>query len=120
LPAPPGATELQVTAPDGKTQRAPVHDGRASFYGAHAGYYQVAPLPPSEAPAAMRQFAANLASSSESRIAPRAELTVDGRKLAAPEPGRLGVRRSLWSYLILIVLTLALVEWWTYNRRVTV
>ncbi|HZS37892.1 MAG TPA: VWA domain-containing protein [Polyangia bacterium] len=120
LPAPPGASELAVTAPDGKTQRAPVHDGRASFYGSSAGYYQVSPLPPSDAPAAMRQFAANLASSSESRIAPRAELIVDGRKLPPPEPGRLGVRRSLWSYLILVALAIALVEWWTYNRRVTV
>jgi hypothetical protein len=118
LPAPPGASELRVTAPSGQVQRAPVHDGRASFYGERVGYYLVA----SDAGVSteLRQFAANLQSPSESKVQPRAELTVDGHRLAAPAPGRVGLRRSLWSYLIWIVLGLAALEWWTYNRRVTV
>jgi hypothetical protein len=31
-----------------------------------------------------------------------------------------GVRRQLRNYLVLLALLIALVEWWTYNRRVTV
>jgi hypothetical protein len=49
-------------------------------------------------------------------------LVVDGAPLPAPEGARLGVglRRALWPYLVALVLCLALGEWWTYNRRVTV
>ncbi|HEX4463002.1 MAG TPA: VWA domain-containing protein, partial [Polyangia bacterium] len=118
LPAPPGATSLAVQAPDGERAEAPVHDGRASYLGRHVGFYSVGA--PGQTP---RQLAANLADAHESAIAPNRTLTPegrDGKPLVAPEPGRIGVRREIWGYLVLAALMLALVEWWTYNRRVTV
>ena len=115
LPVPAGASELWVRAPDGSRTRAPVHDGRAGYVAAHAGFYQL------EAPgAATRLIAANLADPRESNIAPVRPLSALGRPLLAPEIGRLGVRREIWIYLVMAALLLAFVEWWTYNRRVTV
>jgi hypothetical protein len=108
LPA--SGSELQIRDPDGVVHKAPAHEGRATFFGARVGYYQ----------AGERMFAANLASPSESRIEPRATLSVDGNVLAAPEPGRVGLRRALWAWLAALALLALCVEWWTYNRRVTV
>jgi len=114
-PVPAGASELWVRAPDGTRTRAPVHDGRASYTAARTGFYAL-----EAAGAPERTVAVNLASAEESNIAPHAQLSVDGRALAAPEVGRLGVRRELWGYFVVLALLLAFVEWWTYNRRVTV
>jgi von Willebrand factor type A domain/Aerotolerance regulator N-terminal len=102
--------ELRIVDPDGVVHKAPVHEGRATFFGARVGYYQ----------AGDRMFAANLASPAESRIEPRATLTVDGQTLKAPEPGQVGLRRALWAWLAALALLILCVEWWTYNRRVTV
>jgi hypothetical protein len=116
LAAPAGANELLIRGPDGTTAHAPVRDARASYYLRKTGYYEVT----SAGDKSTRLIAANLASPSESKIAPRAQLSVDGQPLRAPDPGRLGVRRSLWAYLVLLALLVTTVEWWTYNRRVTV
>jgi hypothetical protein len=109
---PAAGSELVVRGPDGSLAHAPVHDGRATLWGTRVGYYDLV--------GSGRSFAANLASPSESRIAPRRELTVGGRALAAPVAGRIGVRRALWSWLAALALLVLFVEWWTYNRRVTV
>ncbi|HEX9101333.1 MAG TPA: VWA domain-containing protein, partial [Polyangia bacterium] len=109
------ATELWVRAPDGGRTRAPVHDGRASYVAARAGFYEL-----ESAGAPTRVVAVNLASAEESSIAPHRQLAIGGRALVAPEAGRLGVRRELWGYFVVLALLVALVEWWTYNRRVTV
>lgn len=114
LPAP-AAAELEVRDPDARITRVPVRDGRATFVGTRVGYYEV-----SAPGGAARLVAANLASAAESKLTVREELTVGGKVVRAPEPGRVGVKRTLWSYLIVVVLLLTLVEWWTYNRRVTV
>jgi hypothetical protein len=106
------AAELMIRDPDGVLHKAPVHDGRATFFGARVGYYQVEP--------GNRIFAANLASPSESRIEPRASIVIDTHPLQKPEPGRVGLRRALWSWLAVLALLILCVEWWTYNRRVTV
>src|SRR6185369_2716146 len=115
VPVPAGATELFVHAPDGSRTRAPVHDGRASYVASRAGFYEL-----ESAGAPNRIVAVNLASVEESNIAPKAQLSVLGRQLSAPEMGRIGVRRELWGYFVVLALLLAFVEWWTYNRRVTV
>ena len=115
VPVPSGASELTVRAPDGTRTRAPVHDGRASYVAMHAGFYTL------ESPGAPdRIVAVNLANPEESSIAPKRQLTALGHALSAPEVGRVGVRRELWIYFIALALLLAFVEWWTYNRRVTV
>jgi hypothetical protein len=115
LLAPAGAKELEIRGPDGTLTRAPVHDGRARLFAPRVGYYDVRAA--GQAPTLL---AANLADAAESRIQPHATLTVDGQTLAAPEIGRVGVRRELWSYLVALALVIAVIEWWTYNRRVTV
>jgi hypothetical protein len=115
VPVPAGATELFVRAPDGTRTRAPVHDGRASYVAMHAGFYEL-----ESAGAPNRVVAVNLASVEESNIAPHPTLAAGQHALAAPEAGRLGVRRELWGYFVVLALLLAFVEWWTYNRRVTV
>jgi VWA domain-containing protein len=115
VPVPAGATELWVRAPDGTRTRAPVHDGRASYVAMHAGFYEL-----ESAGVPNRVVAVNLASAEESDIKPREQLAAGGHALAAPEVGRIGVRRELWGYFVVLALLLALVEWWTYNRRVTV
>ena len=115
VPVPAGATELWVRAPDGTRTRAPVHDARASYVAMRAGFYEL-----ESAGAPNRIVAVNLASVEESNIAPKAQLSALGRQLSAPEMGRIGVRRELWGYFVVLALLLAFVEWWTYNRRVTV
>ena len=116
VPAPAGATELYVKAPDGTRTRAPVHDGRASYVAMHAGFYEL-----ESAGAPNRVVAANLASVDrvEHRAAPHAR----GRR---PRAGRARGRTasacdaSCGRYFVVLALLLAFVEWWTYNRRVTV
>jgi hypothetical protein len=115
LPVPAGASELWVRAPDGSRTRAPVHDGRASYMAPRAGFYTL-----EAAGAPDRLVAANLADARESNIAPKRELSALSHQLSAPDVGRVGVRRELWGYLVFAALLLALIEWWTYNRRVTV
>jgi hypothetical protein len=114
LAAPAGARELEVRGPDGIVTHAPVHDGRARFFPERAGFYEV------RAPGFSASIAANLADADESRIEPRKTIAVDGGALSPPELGRVGVRRQIWIYLVALALLIAAVEWWTYNRRVTV
>ncbi len=106
--------EVDVRGPGGR-QKAPVARGRARFYGAQAGIYQI-DVPGGE-PLAL---AANLADPVESRIAPRTELKLAGRIIPAPPSFTPSVSRSIWTYLVLGALLLSTVEWLTYNRRVTV
>ncbi len=115
LPAPAGVAEISVRAPDGKLGAAPVHDGRATYFGEQAGYYELSS--PGTAP---RLVAANLANAAESRIKPASELSAFGKPLTRPPAGRIGVRRVLWPYLLALALLLAFGEWFTYNRRTTV
>ena len=115
VPVPAGATELWVRAPDGSRTRAPVHDARASYVAMHTGFYEV-----ESAGVGDRVVAVNLANSEESNIAPKLTLSADRRPLSSPEIGRIGVRKQLWLYFVALALILAFVEWWTYNRRVTV
>ena len=116
VPVPAGATELWVHAPDGTRTRAPVHDGRASYVATRAGFYEL-----ESAGVPNRVVAVNLASAAESNIEPK-------RALTARRPATHSSRRSAGSAcdgscgadFVLFALLLAFVEWWTYNRRVTV
>jgi hypothetical protein len=112
LPAPGNVPDLLVRGPDNVVSRAPVHEGRATFFGSRVGYYEIQP--------GSRAFAANLASPAESRIQPSPTLVIGGKNIPAPEPGKVGLRRALWAWLAALALFVLCVEWWTYNRRVTV
>jgi hypothetical protein len=115
-----GAVEADVTEPDGSIMHTPVLDGLATFYGAHTGYYQLTAKDAHGSPLAKIELAANLASEAESDIAPSAELTLAGKKLAAPEAFAISHSQKLWIYALLLAAGLILLEWITYHRRVTV
>ncbi len=115
-----GATEAEVKAPDGTITKTPVLDGLATFYGTRVGYYDLTAKAPDGKPLASISLAANLASPSESRIAPSLELTLGGRKLIAPEAFSITHSQKLWIYLLLFATGLIMLEWITYHRRITV
>jgi len=66
------------------------------------------------------QLAANLASPTESDIAPSTKLTLGGKELKAPEAFAITHSRKLWIYILLLAGVLIVTEWVTYHRRVTV
>ena len=115
-----GATEAEVKAPDGTITKTPVIDGLATFYGTRVGYYALTAKAPDGKVLASISLAANLASPSESRIAPSGELTLGGKKLAAPEAFSITHSQKLWMYLLLFATGLIVLEWITYHRRITV
>ena len=98
----------------------PVLDGLVTFYAAHAGYYDLAAKTSDGKTLAQIELAANLASTTESDIAPSSELTLGGKKLEAPEAFAITRSQKLWIYLVLFAMGLILVEWVTYHRRITV
>ncbi|HUQ01470.1 MAG TPA: BatA and WFA domain-containing protein [Kofleriaceae bacterium] len=123
--------EVTIVDPAGRKSKAPVVEGMATFYGSRVGIHQILAFDPDDPaptgtqpdtrdPIASFELAANLGSTTESKIAPATDLVLGGKKLE--EPGKFGVsaRRDLWTYLVLAVVLLLLVEWVTYHRRITV
>jgi hypothetical protein len=105
--------EVEVRGPSG-TLRAPVQNGRARIFGDRVGVYEIV------TPDGTLGLAANLANPEESAVAPVTSLALGGKTLEAPPAFRPSVSRSLWMILALAALVLSSIEWWTYNRRVTV
>jgi hypothetical protein len=126
VPVAHGADRATVKLPDGTTQPAAVHDGRAVLLGERAGFYEIvarradAPAETAALPDERSSFAANMLDADESAIAPRAQLVVDGRNAGTVTGYRLGVRREIWVYLLLAAALLTALEWATYHRRVTI
>ncbi len=114
VPVPAGVERAVVEPPRGPRFTASVFEGRAVFRGAEAGFYRV------HAADEHRLAAGNLSDVRESECRPRATLTVRGARATAPRPGRAGVRRELWPYLLAVALSLLLLEWITWHRRITV
>ncbi|MEO8841630.1 MAG: VWA domain-containing protein [Kofleriaceae bacterium] len=114
-----GATEAEVKGPDGTITHTPVLDGLATFYGTKVGYYDLTAKANGKAIASI-SLAANLASASESDIAPSSSLTLGGKKLEAPEAFAITHSQKLWIYLLLFAAGLIVLEWITYHRRITV
>jgi hypothetical protein len=115
-----GATEAEVTGPDGTLTKTPVIDGLATFYGSKVGYYDLQAKAADGHVMARVSLAANLASATESDIAPSTTLTLGGKKLEQPEAFAITRSQKLWIYLVLLALGLIVTEWITYHRRITV
>lgn len=64
------------------------------------------------------RFAVNLASPSESRVQPRAQVFLGPSPTPASKKSEIGVRRPLWKPILGIALILLLAEWAVYHRRV--
>jgi hypothetical protein len=114
VPVAAGVTQATLRMPDGTTQPVPVHEGRAVTLGERAGFYELT------AGEQTIDFAANLLDPSESAVAPRDTLVVDGKNAGEIAGFHVGVRREIWIYLLLAVALLTAIEWATYHRRVTV
>jgi Ca-activated chloride channel family protein len=114
IPVPAGSDRAEVQGPDGRTSTVPVLEGRAVLRGMRAGFYRV------RAGGDAQIVAGNLADRDESRVAPRPFTDLHGTVATAPVPGRVGVRRELWLYLLAGALAIIVLEWVSYHRRVTV
>lgn len=114
VPVPAGTSRAVVETPSGRRVPAPVHEGRAVFFGGEAGLYRV------HAGDAHVLVAGNLADPAESRCGHRATITLGGARGTAPTPGAAGIRRELWLYLLAGAVAILAVEWVTWHRRVTV
>jgi hypothetical protein len=115
--APPA--EVAVREPGGKELKLPVQDGKVFIYGSTAGAYAISA--PGPGGSKHRQtIAGNLADFDESRIKPGRELKIGGRALEDPTGFGIALRREIWVYLLLAAFGLILIEWLTYNRRLTV
>jgi von Willebrand factor type A domain/Aerotolerance regulator N-terminal len=114
VPVAAGVTQANLRLPDGTTQPVPVHEGRAVMLGERTGFYELT------AGEQTIDFAANLLDPSESAVAPRDALVVDGKNAGEISGFHVGVRREIWIYLLLAAALLTAVEWATYHRRVTV
>jgi von Willebrand factor type A domain/Aerotolerance regulator N-terminal len=106
--------EATVTGPDHRTVNAPVNDGKVLVHGNLVGLYNVTQG------GGQARLAANLADPLESNIKPRPAMILGGRRLEAPTGFGIALRREIWIYLLLAAIGLTLLEWLTYNRRITV
>ncbi len=104
----------RITEPDGKTYTVRGEHGRVDIYGSQVGPYTIA------AGQGEHRIAANLADPLESDITPHRQLVLGGRELVQPGGFGFALKREIWIYLLLAAFGLALVEWLTYNRRITV
>ena len=118
VPVPAGAEVATLITPSGEERRVPVVDGRAVATGSRAGFYTLR----YDSLGADQQdvFAANLGPSEEAVIEPAERLELGGAEAPRPAIGRAGVRTEIWMVLVLAVLGVVLVEWFTYHRRLTV
>ncbi len=114
IPVVAGAKEAIVKLPAGATERVPVHEGRAVLLGLYAGFYELS-VGDEKTP-----FAANLIDEAESAVAPMDKLLVGGKEAGQLGGFKVGVRREIWIYVLLLVVLLTALEWATYHRRVTV
>jgi hypothetical protein len=92
-----------------------VRNGVASFFGESVGFYEL-----QANREVVSRFAANFVDPHESSLDVRSELTYGAAVAAAPAGFSPGLRREVWGILLMVVLALSIVEWFTFHRRVTV
>ncbi|MCA9607650.1 MAG: VWA domain-containing protein [Myxococcales bacterium] len=108
-------TEVDVVAPDGTRFVAQAWEGAAAWYGDQTGFYRV------EAPGGAFLVAGNLADADESRVAPADDLELGDVEIAtAFTEGEVELALDPWLWLVVAAFGLLMLEWATWNRRVTV
>lgn len=115
VPVPGGLSRVRVRGPEGQQRFVPVRDGRASFSGDRAGFYELF----GDGPEPVVGMAANLVSPAESYIAPRREWRLGERKAKAVSGFDSKATGAPWVYLLLAAALIVAVEWITYHRRWT-
>ena len=106
--------QAQVKTPRGRVVPAPISQGRAVVYGEQAGFYELTLQDGTIIP-----IAANLSDPTESTLTPSqiAEAEAEPKDQAS---SLFFDRKELWIWALLILLGVLALEWWSYNRRVTV
>jgi hypothetical protein len=115
LPVPNTHSDVTLVGPDDLVRPLVVRGGVASFFGERPGFYELRVNQD-----VVTKFAANFVDARESALDVRTELTYGEATATAPIGFSAGLRRELWGTLLLIVIALSVVEWFTFQRRVTV
>ncbi len=123
---PDDAADVRVELPGGRTQElVPGLDGRVVFGPVRAeGIYRIrwsgtpGATDAVEDGRAVRAFASNLLDPAESDIAPAEQLGLADRVVQARQATSGGLL-ELWPFIVLGGLAIMLLEWWVYNRRVS-
>ncbi len=116
LPLPSTLSNVTLTGPGGLRRQLVARNGFVSFFGDDVGFYELR-APTDEL---VSKFAANFADPQESNLLVQSELTLGQAKATPPTAYAAGIKRELWGSLLLVVLLVTLVEWFTFHRRVTV
>jgi len=112
LSVPPGTPEATLTTPDGKTTVVAVHNNRATFTETgKCGLYRF--RVDAEHSAAR---VVNLLDAAESNTAPGE--TLPWTKPVAASLAARKENREFWPWLVVVGLTIMMLEWYIYNRRV--
>ena len=110
VPAPRGATRVEVRDPTGARASWPVEGDAVEIPIRHAGFYRVGAT----------TLAANASDAVESDTTPVARLVLGDRALAPPDPPLGHGRRTPATWALLAAAALLLLEWATTHRRWTV
>lgn len=106
--------------PDGSKKTVSIFDGRTMFYGETPGFYRLEINTPDNLNAAQSNIllAANMNNPEESNIAPF-QLELPDAQVSDQSEALVFQRHQLWIWILLLVSLALMLEWWTYNRRVT-
>lgn len=107
------AREATVKTPAGESYTVPVYEGSAVVYGVETGFYEIS------AGEVQLRVAANLVDPTESTIAPN-NLEFGTTKVSRDTDSLVFDRTEIWIWVVLLVMLLLMLEWITYNRRITV
>jgi Ca-activated chloride channel family protein len=114
LPHVAGADSVTVKAPGGAVRKTQLEGRSAVFDGTDkAGLYRARYAEQEDEYA----FVANLLSRPESDLAPRANVSIGGRRLAGGE-ALVRANREIWRHLAVLALLILAVEWYAYHRRI--
>lgn len=117
---PPTTTHVKVDPPHGEPYESKILEGDEVLHVTgidRTGLYAATFRDANQTALQTRQFAANLVDSEESQVAPAENLVVEDRAVKGEEEAR-DSNRELWRWLVAAALTLVMLEWWIYNRRV--
>ena len=113
IPVPVESGEVSVTNPLGETTGVPVYEGSAVVYGDVTGFYTI------RAGGEEIRVPGNLVNTTESEISPR-DLEFGNTDIKRDTSALIFDRTEIWIWTLFAVLLLLLIEWATYNRRITV
>lgn len=109
-------TSVRVTTPSGRSFDAAAQDGVAVFYGDEVGIHRVALDERRTIP-----VAANLSNADESRVAPPEDLALGDLEVGDTlEDASSDLAFDPWLLLVFAAFAIVVLEWATWNRRVTV